>query len=297
MRLRVFGTRASQQVSLLLLACSLASAAAEPVPTHRLTGHVPALVSGLAPTGRLPGERRLNLALGLPLRNRAALTNLLAELYDPASTNYHRYLTSEQFAERFGPSEQDYESVVAFAQTNGFVVTGRHPDRALLDVNAAVADLERAFQLTLRTYKHPVEAREFHAPDAEPAVDAALPILDISGLDNYARPHPKNLKPRPLGQKGSPRAKDGSSPEGMFMGQDYRAAYLPGVALTGAGQIVGLLEFDGYYPSDITDYATQAGLTSVPLTNVLLDGFDGSAGVNDGEVALDIEMVMSVAPG
>ena len=34
---------------------------------------------------------------------------------------------------------------------------------------------------------------------------------------------------------------------------------MPGTTLTGAGQMVGVLEFDGYYPSDIADYAAAAG--------------------------------------
>ena len=81
------------------------------------------------------------------------------------------------------------------------------------------------------------------------------------------------------------------------MGYDYRAAYLPGVTLDGSGQVVGLLQFDGYFPSDISAYELQAGLPKVPLINVLLDGFDGTPGFGNGEVALDIEMVVSMAPG
>src|SRR5206468_11850297 len=78
---------------------------------------------------------------------------------------------------------------------------------------------------------------------------------------------------------------------------DFRAAYVPGVALTGAGQSVALFEFDGYYASDITDYESLTGLPNVPLRNVLIDGFDGTAGVNNFEVSLDIEMAISMAPG
>ena len=37
--------------------------------------------------------------------------------------NYHHYLTPEQFTERFGPTEQDYQAVIAFAKANGLTVT------------------------------------------------------------------------------------------------------------------------------------------------------------------------------
>ncbi len=70
-----------------------------------------------------------------------------------------------------------------------------------------------------------------------------------------------------------------------------------GVSLTGTGQTVGLCEFDGYYAADITKYETQAGLTKVPLSNVLVDGFDGVPSSGNEEVALDIEMAVSMAPG
>jgi len=66
--------------------------------------------------------------------------------------------------------------------------------------------------------------------------------------------------------------------------------------LNGAGQIVGLLQFDGYFASDIQTYEGLAGLTNIPLQNVLLDGFNGSPGGNNDEVCLDIEMAISMAP-
>ena len=56
----------------------------------------------------------------------------------------------------------------------------------LLDVQGAVADIEKAFQVKMRVYQHPKENRTFFAPDAEPSVPAGLPVLDISGLNNYA---------------------------------------------------------------------------------------------------------------
>ena len=63
------------------------------------------------------------------------------------------------------------------------------------------------------------------------------------------------------------------------MGYDFRNAYAPGATQTGSGQTVGLLEFDaGFYQSDIMDYEIMAGLPSVPVQPVLLDGYDGGPG-------------------
>jgi subtilase family serine protease len=263
---------------------------------QRLHGHIPEAVSHLQPIGRFPGTNRLNLAIGLPLRNEEALDNLLQQIYDPASPNFRQYLMPEQFTEMFGPTEQDYQAVIDFAKTNGLTVTGMSANRVLLDVSGSVADIEKAFQVTMRTYRHPKENRMFYAPDAEPSVDVAVPILHVSGLDNFELPHPK-LKIEPAAQTAGMAPNAGSGPGNTYMGNDFRAAYVPGVSLSGAGQTVGLLQFDGYYSSDIAAYESLAGLPSVTLVNVPVDGGVSTPGSGNGEVCLDIEMVISMAPG
>ena len=263
-----------------------------------LPGHVPAAVSRLKPAGLLSPSANLNLAIGLPLRNKAALNGLLQQIYDPSSPNYHHYLTPEQFTARFGPTEQDYQKVVDFARTNGLTVVNTHPNRMLLDVSGSAATIGKTFQVTLRTYHHPTENRDFFAPDTEPTVDAALPILHISGLDNYSLPHP-GIEARPLSKPAGGTPAAGSAPGGAYRGADFRNAYVPGTSLTGAGQSVGLVQFDGFYPSDIAAYENQIGLTNnLPqLVVVPVDGGVPVPGGGDAEVSLDIEMVLSMSPG
>jgi uncharacterized repeat protein (TIGR03803 family) len=230
------------------------------------------------------------------LRNQESLTNLLEQLYDPTSPQYRHYLSSEQFAEKFGPTKQDYEAVIVYAKAQGLAVTATHSNRTLLDVSGSVADIERVFHVTMHTYQHPTESRTFHAPDVEPSFDLGVRVLHISGLDDFGRPHSMVRRKAP-GVNRLGAGVGGSGPGGGFLGNDFRAAYVPGVALTGAGQSVALVEFDGYYTSDITNYESLAGLPNVPLRNVLIDGFDGAAGQLNLEVALDIEMAISMAPG
>jgi len=265
-----------------------------------LSGHVPAATAALTATGQLPATNTLSLAIGLPLRNQEQLTNLLRELYDPASTNFHKFIKPVEFAARFGPTEADYAAVRQFAESNGFTVTGTHSNRVVLDVRAQSGDVERAFHVKLRTYPHPKEARSFYAPDAEPTVDAGLPVVHISGLNNYATKRPMGaIKPLIAGAGVIPNS--GSSHYGTYIGNDFRNAYVPGTALTGSGQSVALLQFDGFYSNDIAAYAKTAGngRTNIVIQTVLLDGFDGVPVSNDGnvEVSLDIEMAMSMAPG
>ena len=289
---------------LILITSVLAAQATRAAERQGLHGHIPRAVAELhlQPVGRVSGATNLYLAIGLPLRNQEELNNLLQQIYDPASPKYRRYLTPEQFAERFGPTEQDYEALIDFVKANGLTVTGRHPSRVLLDVKGSVANIEKILHLTMRVYQHPTEARTFYAPDVEPSLDLAVPVLNISGLNNYTVPHPKQFIRRPSSKAKNATPNAGSGPSGEYMGYDFRAAYLPGVTgLTGAGQVVGLVEFDGYYANDIATYEAQSGLPSVTLANVLLDEFNGipTTGPNsgNGEVALDIEMAISMAPG
>lgn len=235
----------------------------------------------------MSGAEHLNLALGLPWRNAEVLTDRLQQIYDPTSPNSWQYLTVAQFTEIFGPTEQDCQALIQFAETNGLTVIATHPNRVVLDVTGAVADIEKAFHLRMQVYQHPKEARTFHAPDAEPSLDLAIPVLHISGLDNFSRPHP-NHKVRPLNLTAKTTPNAGSGPGGDYRGNDFRTAYVPGTALTGAEQSVGLLQFDGYYASAITTYETQAGLPNVPLVIVPINGGVTTVGANNAEVALDI---------
>jgi hypothetical protein len=263
-----------------------------------LNGHAPAVAQHLVPQGRLAETQPMRLAIGVPLRDPHGLSQFLQQLYDPKSPGYRHYLTPEQFTEAYGPTPADYEAVAGFAEANGLTVVQRHSNRLLLDVEGPVSAVEKAFQVTMHSYRHPTEKRTFYAVGQAPSVPAKLAILEINGLDNYSRPHPKFAKRAGKGPTaGSPRS--GSGPNGNYMGLDFRAAYLPGVALTGAGQTVGLLQFDGYFAGDIAAYEAQAGLPSVTLTNVLLDGYNGTPTGTDGtgEVSLDIEMLVSMAPG
>lgn len=258
--------------------------------------HVPAAASGLAPIASLPPDQHLKLAISLPTRNPDALDQLLQQLYDPGSTNFHQWLTPTDLAERFGASQQDYAGVMKWAKDNGLAVTITHPNRLVVDVDGTVGDIERALQVTLRVYNHPKEARTFFAPDREPTLALSVPVLSIAGLDNYSLPHPlSRVKPLAAGTGVTPKA--GSGPGGTYAGGDFRAAYAPGTTLTGTGQSVGLLQFDGYYTNDIAAYRSAFGLPNIPLVNVPVDGGPGTPGSGNGEVCLDIEMTMSMAPG
>lgn len=306
----------ARTTALLLLAlCWLVPTLSANAAQQILKGHVPQITKQLAPVGRLEGDRRLDIAIGLPLRNREQLTNLLEELYQPSHPNFRHYLTPDQFTAQFGPGERDYQAVINFAKSHGLTVKRLHPNRTLVDVSGSVADIEKAFHVKMQVYQHPTEARSFFAPDVEPALDLETPVLAIGGLNNYVRPRPQlrsravplHTKIRPLGGGGSGGGGGGNT--GPFEGYDFRNAYAAGVSQDGTGQSVGLFELFGFSQQDIQDYEDEVGISPyVNVQPILIDGANGDDSNVDWidypgyldysfEVTADIEMAISMAPG
>jgi subtilase family serine protease len=243
---------------------------------QNLHSHVRPAVSSrrAALVGSLPSTQELHVSIVLPWRNQSDLTALLGRLYDPSSPDYRHFLSVEQFTEQFGPTAEDYKTVVDFAQTHGLTVTNVPANRLLLPVRGTVAQIEKAFHVSMSVYRHPTEARTFFSPDREPSLDLTVPVAHISGLNNYSIPRPMLSKGPAL---QSIATVTGSGPGGSYLASDMRAAYYGGTALTGSGQAVGLLEFDGYNLSDVNLTFSSAGQSyNVPVNNVLLGGATGA---------------------
>jgi len=100
-------------------------------------------------------------------------------------------------------------------------------------------------------------------------------------------------------------ATTGSGPAASYLGSDMRAAYYGGTALTGAGQNLGLLEYEGTDLTDLNTYFANVGQTNnVPITLLSTDGtstacVDTRAGGNcdDTEQTLDMTQAIGMAPG
>jgi subtilase family serine protease len=263
-----------------------------------MTTHVhQAVVNGQARlVSHLPSNQRLSLAISLPLRNESGLHDLIQQIYDPQSPSFRQYLSVADFAERFGAAQADYDAAVRFAKANGLNVLNTAPNRLVLDIEGSVANIENAFHIVLNLYQHPVENRTFYSPDREPSLDLDIPILHISGLDNFTLPQSHMVR---SAQKSISKA-TGSGPGGQLIGSDMRAAYYGSGALNGKGQSVGLFEFGGYELSDVQlFFKTVKQTLKVPIHGVSLNGANlkcPAATCDDGEQVLDIEMAISMAP-
>jgi subtilase family serine protease len=270
----------------------------------------PVTVNGQAKLlGPLPATQILQLDVVLPLRDQAGLDAFLAELYNPASSNYRNYLTPSEFTERFGPTQRDYDAVVQYVQNHGLAVVGGSRDGMEVQVKGPVSAIESAFHVDMLIYQHPSEDREFFAPDREPTTGLPFPLWHISGLDNYSIPHPLYVKRREYAQAHGINPDDlindattGSGPSSSFLGSDMRAAYYGGTALTGAGQNLGLLEYYGTDLADLTTYYKNAKQTNnVPITLLSVDRTSTScvykSGCDDTEQTLDMTQALGMAPG
>jgi len=262
--------------------------------------------------GRLPAGQTLQLNLVLPVRDQAGLDAFVAAVNDPYSPSYRQFLTVPEFTQRFGPTQQDYDAVLAFAKANGLTVVGGTRDGLDVQVKGSVAAIQSAFHVNLLTFKHPTEDRTFYAPDREPTTSLPFSLWHVSGLDNYSIPHPMYVKRSDYAAAhGIPReevvthATTGSGPSASFLGSDMRAAYYGGTALTGAGQNLGLFEYLGTDLADLTTYFKNVGQTnSVPITLLSTDGTSTSclytkAGgdCDDTEQTLDMTQAIGMAPG
>ncbi len=308
--------------SLALLGGRTAAQAAPAPATVRLPGHVPAAaVARARALGRAPSGQTMTLSLSLPMRDPAGAQEFVGRLYDSADPLYQKYITTDEFARRYGPTQESYDAVAAFARAHGLTVTHTTPSRLLLSVSGPTAAVESAFALHMVRYQA-ADGRVFHAPDAGPAIPVSLVgrLAGVIGLSDAAVPHPFLRRPgsapggtlRPafepafkpfslfpaLGGSDAPLGIGTDPNTGELTPHDIKAAYnLDRTPLTGAGQTMGLYELDGYQASDISFYDSTYGLNPVTLENVLVDGYSGVAGPNSVEVVLDIQMMNAVAPG
>jgi subtilase family serine protease len=298
----------------VFVSCSISCSSVPPPPAGAvghamLAPHLPRAVANgqAAMVGAVSPQQRLKLAIHLPLRNQAELTQLLHDLYDPKSPNFHKYLSVSEFTERYAMSARDYNAVVAWTKANHLTVTAKTPNRRLLAVEGTVATVSRAFHVKVNYYQRPGGARTFYSPDREPTVvGLSVPLLQITGMNNYVLPQ-SMLRHNAVASGAEPVNATGSGPAGEYLPSDIRAAYYGSGPLTGAGQTIGILSFDGYLASDVQLYYSKTGMTSnVPIKNVLVGGFSGacttvssppSASCDDGEQVLDIVNAIGMAPG
>ena len=166
-----------------------------------------------------------------------------------------------------------------------------------MQVNASAKQAEDAFGVELHTFKNK-QGHVARSPSRRPQWPQHLPAVHIAGL--ASRPDKVGHMRHNAYGKGVLENMFGfSKRQGPLDAKAIRSAYnVPGSA-TGKGQVVAMVELDGYDPNDIDVYAQEMGITRVATRNILVGDNDGT--IHDqgarGEVTLDIQMAMALAPG
>ncbi len=270
-----------------------------------LTNQSVPLVSRAHMVGPADAQQQLNLSVGLQLRNQSDLASLLSDLNNPRSSRYHQYLTPQEFAAQYGPTADQVQQVRDYLQQQGLTVTNVSSNGLLIDATSTVAQAESAFRVTINNYV--LGANAFFANANAPVIPGSLSsiIASIGGLDNSVKMHPLYHLSGPSHGKSKPtftvhaKASPNATQSG-FGPSDLNGAYdgnpLQSSGLQGSGQTVAVFELDGYQSSDISAYLQNYSLGSPSISNVQVDGFNGSPGAGAIEVELDIEVVAAMAP-
>lgn len=215
---------------------------------------------------------------------RSALSKLLDDQRNPASSRYHRWLTPEQYADAYGMSQEDLRAVDQWLTSQGFVVDHHARGRNWIGFRGTAAQVNRAFSTELHRYK--VGGEEHFANASEISLPAALAAVTdaILGLDDF---HPK---PHYTSATGT----HSLAPDDLATIYDIMPLYNSGFDGTGIKiAVLGESQLEANF-SDIHAFQTQFNL---PLVNpkVLLYGVNPgiNGAVTEGD--LDVEWTSAIA--
>jgi uncharacterized protein (TIGR03437 family) len=223
----------------------------------------------------------------------ADLDRLLSEQQDRSSSNYHRWLTPQQFADRFGLSNGDISTLVGWLNSQGMRVQDVARGRHWITFSGSAADIGRAFRTQIHRYR--VNGRDHFANATELSIPAAFENV-VGGLvglsDFYRTPRPLMATPEPW--YNSSHGTHYLAPADFATIYDIHPLYDSGI--DGTGQSIAIVGSSDIFPSDITTFRSKFGL---PANNPRTILYGPDPGFNFGsmfEADLDLEWSGAVAP-
>ncbi len=272
--------------------------------SQQLSGYLGRPVDGSYPViGPVLGSTLISISIGLPVRDPVGLQAFIDQASQPTSAGYRHYLTIDQFRTTYGATDADYQALQSWAISTGLAIEHTFSNNLLLAVSGTAASLESALHANLVYRQSSDHITQFVTVDREPSVSATPQILWITGLDESEPVTSAGCVHEPPSALHAPGEVTGT--DGGFMAGDLRAAYL-GLSTTcsfldGSGQTVGILSTQLYRQSDIDAYAAgqTTGIDSSSVTEFLVTSnwfTSDRIGFGDGEIELDIDMVLAMAP-
>src|SRR3984885_10676274 len=260
---------------------------------------------GEAP-GSLPMSRMLLVLQHTPAQE-AAIKQLLAEQQNQGSSNFHNWLTPQQYGQMFGPSDQDIQTITNWLQSHGFEVANVSPGRHVIEFSGTASQVQEAFHTTIHHYS--VNGEEHWANSSDPQIPAALAavVVGVKSLHDFrAKPtsHYTGLYRR---DKGTGQTTQISGPQFTFDGgaefglgpTDFATIYnvLPlwNAGIDGRGETIAIVQESNINVSDVHNFRALFGLP-VNDPEVVLDGPD--PGIDPGvepEAVIDVTWSGAVA--
>jgi len=223
-----------------------------------LNNSIHALPSGAKAVRRTPGQRWLELTLGV---RRAKPVPSLAGL-DMQKPSSRTYLTRKQLATDFGSDPKAVEAITAYAKAHHLVVTRDERASARLGVAGTAADLSAVFNVTLFDYSHPTLG-DFHARTGPVHVPQELEgaVTGVFGFNNH------RILQRKL--HSSPKPADLSVKARSWFVPTELAPLYGFPTDSAATQCIGLLEFGGgVETADVAAYFQKIGQPAPGVTVV-----------------------------
>lgn len=110
------------------------------------------------------------------------------DVYTKGNPLFHQFLTQAQWIERFAPAPQDEQAVVDWAESQGFTITNRYPNRMLVNVEAPVGTIQKALKVQINSYS--AGTNTFYSNDRTPSIPANLIVQEVLGLNSMAMLQP-----------------------------------------------------------------------------------------------------------
>ena len=151
---------------------------------------------GAQDAGALAGSQSLTLSLRLAStpEQTAALDQLLLAQTNRSSPVYHRWLSTQEFGTKFGPTALQRQALTHWLSLNGLTVTAQSKSGMRLTVEGSVAAVEQAFAIPMR--RMVASDQIYFANQTAPTLPTSLAasVSSISGLDDLPSPAATRLR-------------------------------------------------------------------------------------------------------
>ncbi|HEX4960763.1 MAG TPA: S53 family peptidase [Thermoanaerobaculia bacterium] len=246
----------------------------------------------------LPMERMI-LSLALRPGAKPQLDKLMADLHDPASPQYHRWLTPEEFGSRFGLSNGDLKVVRQWLVGHGFTIDEVAKGRGWINFSGTVEQVEKAFATEIRDYE--VAGKVRHANATDPSIPRALASLVNGVVTLHNFPRPANHTPIRQVSQEELSEKFTSSTGGHFVAPaDFATIYnlnsIYSAGFNGSGRTVAVVGRTDIKLADVQFFRSFFGLPANDPVFVHNGTDPGDlGGGEEGEADLDVQWSGAVA--